>query len=325
MPGWRITDPIRVSNVANLPRLAALCRDLGVRPTYLCTYPAVTAPDSAPILHQLAAAGDCELGTHLHPWNTPPFDGLGVRGTDERTVPYYMSELGPERFRSKLEVLHATIAELAGRPPISFRAGRFGIDGATLAELPAFGYRVDSSVTPLASHAEDGGPDFRFAPRLPYRPSRHDVCRVGDLPLVEIPVSVALTRSVPRWLANAYVRLPRATRLRGLLSRDFLGLVDYAWLYPARFDEELMFAAARTMLTDGSPVLNVFAHSSEYAVGQASYVQDDEELERCFERTRAILAYCIDELGAEPATLGEAALAIEGTFEGAFDPKRRSA
>lgn len=304
MPDWGITDPVTVANVGALPRLAALCARHGVRPTYLCTYPVATLPASVAVLRELHARGDCEIGTHLHAWNTPPFQGVPGRDGDERSHTYYQYELGPERFRAKLAVLHAALTELAGVAPRSFRAGRFGIDAATLRELLPLGYEVDSSVTPLSEHVADRGPDFRAAPQHPYRPARENVARRGDLPIVEIPVSVSLTRRVPRFVQSAYVRLPRATRLRGLLSRDYLGLLDFAWLYPARFDLELMGAAARTLIAGGAPILNVFLHSSELQDGTSG--RQSIEQEQVFERLDALFKLCLDEFAARPCTLFEA-------------------
>lgn len=324
MPDWRITDPITVRNLGALPRLAGLCRELGVRPTYLCDHPVVTDPAGVLVLRELRAAGDCELGTHLHPWNTPPFDGIPGRVEDERSVPYYMYELDRARFRAKLEVLHQRVAELAGEAPVSFRAGRFGIDPATLAEVIALGYEVDTSVTPLEDHGADGGgPDFRSAPQLPYRPHARDVNRRGDLPIVEIPVSVALTHRLPRFVNQAYVYIPKSTRLRGLLSRDYLRIVDFAWLYPVRFDEELMAKAADTLVASGSPVLNVFFHSSELVPGASGRVRTAEDVETFFRRLRAILEHCLGELGAVPATLAEAGRALRPSL--GLEPARARA
>lgn len=312
MPDWGITDPITVSNVDSLPRLAELCARHGVRPTYLCTYPVATLPTSAAVLRGLHARGDCEIGTHLHAWNTPPFQGVPGRDGDERNHTYYQYELGPERFRAKLRKLHAALSELAGKEPSSFRAGRFGIDAATLRELLPLGYEVDSSVTPLSEQKSDRGPDFRDAPQHPYRPAHDDVARRGDLRIVEVPVSVALTRRVPRFVQSAYVRLPSVTRLRGLLSRDFLGLLDYAWLYPARFDLDLMGAAARTLVEDGAPILNVFLHSSELQGGRSGRVCDEAELAQVYERLEALLRLCLGEFGARPCTLREAGRELAG-------------
>ncbi len=315
MPDWRITDPISTSNARALPRFAEVCAEFGVRPTYLCTWPMVTEPEPAAILRALARAGGCEIATHLHPWNTPPFEGVPGRTGDERSIPYYLSELGPARFRSKLERLHAAVAEIAGEEPVSFRAGRFGIDGATLAELPSLGYEVDSSVTPMVHHLEDDGPDFRRAPQHPYYPSRTDVCVPGDLPIVEVPVSVGLSRKLPDSLREAYLRIPQRTRLRGLLSHEYLGIVDFAWLYPARFDLSIMRRAATTLLAEGAPVLNVFLHSSELVAGASSYVQTESDAELCFERIRGLLAFCTGELGARPATLAEAGRSLRAWID----------
>lgn len=314
MPDWGITDPISVGNVAALPRVHDLCERHGVRPTYLCTYPVATMPYSRAVLRELFARGDCELGTHMHAWNTPPFGRVPGREGDERRHTYYQFELGPERFRDKLAVLHEAVGAITGEAPRSFRAGRFGIDAATLRELLPFGYEVDSSVTPLTAPVAARGPDFREAPQHPYRPAHDDVTRPGDLPIVEIPVSISLTRRVPRLVRSTYVRLPRATRLRGLLSRDFLGLLDFAWLYPARFDAELMGAAARTLVRDGAPILNVFLHSSELLDGRSGRVHDGAELELVYERLDEIFRLCIDEFGARPCTLQEAGRELAGAL-----------
>ncbi len=306
MPGWEIRSEMSTRNAEALPRLAEMCREIGILPTYLCDYPMVTLEPSRSILKELFAAGGCEVGTHLHAWNTPPFEGLpGRPGVDEQKLAYYQFELGAAGFRKKLEVLHAAITELCdGREPISFRSGRFGLDEATLGVLLELGYQVDSSVTPLQTHEEDGGPDFRWAPQVPYRPSRESVVKRGDMQIVEIPVSVALTRKIPNFLRHAYVALPPATRLRGLLSRDYLNLVDFAWLYPVRFDVELMKGAAKTLRRIGSPVLNVFLHSSELVAGASGRVQTEADVEQVFERLRGILEHCVKDLGAIPATLG---------------------
>jgi len=318
MPGWNITDPVSVSNVHALHGLADVCAELGVRPTYLCTYPMVTRPESRAVLKDLFARGDCEIGTHLHPWNTPPFDGVPGRDGDERSTPYYQFELGPERFRAKLETLHAAITALTGAPPTAFRAGRFGIDAATLRELLPLGYEVDSSVTPLDQHIDGGGPDFRNAPRFPYRPARHDVGVRGDLDIVEVPVSVAMTRRMPRALRLAFVYMPPWMRLRGLLSSDWLGLVDFGWLYPARFELDLMKRLTTNLRRSPQAPFNVFLHSNELAEGTSGRSGSRSEAEgaACLERTRDLLRHCLETHDAEPVTLTEAARRLAPTLGG---------
>jgi len=187
----------------------------------------------------------------------------------------------------------------------------------TAEAYPDLGYEVDTSVTPLEEHRVDRGPDFRLAPQHPYRPAQHDVGRRGDLPIVEIPVSVALSRRIPPALQAAYVHLPKATRMRGLLSRDYLNLIDFAWLYPVRFDLELMKKAADTLIQGGSPVLNVFIHSNELVPGCSGRVRTKADVEECFERLAGVFepmlgdkrigALVADERDRDWAMLGGAA------------------
>lgn len=311
MPLWKVTDPITTENARALPKLHQLCEGLGARPTYLCDYPMITQKESGAIIRELYQRKNCEIGTHLHPWNTPPYNGVPGRTYDERTVAYYMRDLGADRFRPKLESLTNAITTLTGERPRSFRAGRYGIDGPTLRVVSDLGYTTDTSVTPLAEHTADGGPDFRSAPQIPYRPSGENVCIRGDLPIVEIPVSIALTRNVPRAISNIYVRIPKAARIRGLLSKDYLDIINYAWLYPVRFDLEDMKAAAKSLLALGSPVLNVFLHSSELIAGMSGGVHTETDVNNTFERLRGILEYCVRDLGAKPMTLAEAGREME--------------
>jgi len=306
MPDWCVAEETTVTNAAGLRPLAEMCKGLGVRPTYLCTYPMASQPESSAVLSELARHGDCELGTHLHPWNTPPFRGVPERPSiQEQSTAYYCRELEVEVFREKLRCLQERLTEVAGQRPTSFRTGRFGVSGEVLRVLTEEGYEVDSSVTPLVHHEGDGGPDFRDAPQGPYFANGTNPSRPGFLPLVEVPVSIGLTRHVPKHLLRAYVRIPKATRVRGLLSHDYLGLLDFAWLYPPRFELELMQLVARTLVSEGNPVLNIFLHSSELVAGQSKWVRNAEELASCLERLRALLSFCVEELGARPVTLTE--------------------
>lgn len=310
MPQWQVQDPITVRNAQMLPKLAEICRKAGVKPTYLCSYPMVTQRESASILKKLHREGGCEVGMHLHPWNSPPFLGVPGKNFDERATPYYQSDLDEDRLRQKLKTLHDAIGELSGAAPKSFRAGRFGMSNAAMRVLIQLGYEVDTSVTPLVHHYEDGGPDYRRAPMVPYLPSAHDFRKRGDLPIVEIPVSISLTRPLSARVQRAYARIPQKTRIRGLLSRDYLHIVDFAWLYPARFDESLLKRCADALVKAENPVLNVFLHSSELMAGQSSYIDTEADAAECLRRIRVLLEYCIQEFGAKPATLTEAARAL---------------
>ena len=83
-------------------------------------------------------------------------------------------------------------------------------------------------------------------------------------------------------------------------------MLDIAWLYPPRFEAELMCRVARVLVEKGSPVLNVYLHSSDVFAGGTPHSSNAEEAARNLVRVRALLEYCLGELDAQPRTLGEA-------------------
>ena len=182
----RIT-PVR--NLRALPRFQALCDRHGVRPTYVVTWSVASDDEAVSTLRRWVDEGRAEVGTHLHPWTTPPF---GPHDDDAA----FPCELPDDALRAKLVNLTELITARFGRAPTSYRAGRFGLDGRTLRELAALGYTVDSSVTPHSSwrsyaglRGGRGGPDFSTAPLAPYRPSLDDPCAHGASQLLEVPLT----------------------------------------------------------------------------------------------------------------------------------------
>jgi hypothetical protein len=191
---WEHGRPLATANVTAWPPFQELCRRHAVPPTYLITSEIAEDPAAGAFLRALAAAGDAEVGAHLHPWTTPPFvEEPGLRQNDREHA--YPCHLEPELLLAKLETLTVQVARAAGGRPTSYRAGRFGLDAVGAYILAGLGYEVDSSVTPFVSwtaHAgrpgRDGGPDFRRHDARPFR-----VAGSGAPGLVELPVTILPT------------------------------------------------------------------------------------------------------------------------------------
>ena len=215
----------RFENIYALPRLHALFARHGVRPTYVITYPVAKDPQSAGVLRALRDGGDCEIGAHHHAWETPP-----CTDEDVRRHPY-ASTLPRAQFEAQLQELTTAIRDAVGEAPVSYRSGRFGFSADHVTALEQLGYTVESSVAPLFSESHKGGPEFVEAPLTPYFLAYDSATRAGCSQLLEVPVSAALDRALPRRLQYAYARAPKPYQTRRALRA--LGLVRMRWLRPS--------------------------------------------------------------------------------------------
>jgi peptidoglycan/xylan/chitin deacetylase (PgdA/CDA1 family) len=284
-------------NIYALPRLHGLFARHGVRPTYVVTHPVVSDPRSADVLRGLLAGGDCEIGAHHHAWETPP-----CTDDDVRRHPY-ASALPLEQFERQLETLTAAIERVTGRGPVSYRSGRFGFSAAHVAGLERLGYLVESSVAPLFYEAHKGGPEFVEAPLRPYFLAYDSATRPGSSNVLEVPVSAALNRRLPRALQHAYARLPRPYASKRVLKA--LRILRVRWLRPSYSSLDDMVALARDLASTGEPVINVLFHSSEAIVGGSPYNRTEGELTAFFDRLERFLGYATRELEATPSTFAE--------------------
>lgn len=287
----------RFENLYALPVLHALFARHGVRPTYVITYPVAKDARSAHVLRELKAGGDCEIGAHHHAWETPP-----CTAGDIRRHPYAAS-LPLEQFEEQLSSLTQAIEEAVGERPVSYRSGRFGFAAAHVAALEAHGYQVESSVAPLFYEAHKQGPDFVEAPLTPYYLAYDSATRPGTSNLLEVPVSAALNRRLPKPLQHLYARAPKPYMTKRILRK--LGVAQVRWLRPSYSSLDDMKALARDLVDAGEPVLNLLFHSSEAIVGGSPYNTTAAELTAFCDRLERFFEYATGTLQAQPATFAE--------------------
>ena len=294
----------RFENIYALPRLHALFAKHGVRPTYVITYPVARDGQSAGVLRALLAHGDCEIGAHHHAWETPP-----CTDEDVRRHPY-ASALPRTQFEAQLASLTGAIADAVGTRPVSYRSGRFGFSAMHVAGLERLGYVVESSIAPLFYESHKGGPEFVKAPLTPYFLAYDNATRPGTSNLLEVPVSAALNRRLPRWMQYAYARAPWPYNTKRLLRA--LGVARLRWLRPSYSSLDDMIGLARDLARAREPVLNVLFHSSEAIVGGSPYNRTQGELDAFLDRLNRFLDFATRELGARPVTFAEFRRAYAG-------------
>jgi Polysaccharide deacetylase len=261
------------------------------------THPVAKDPRSADVLRQLLAGGDCEIGAHHHAWETPPCTDADVRRHP------YASTLSRAQFEAQLDSLTAAVAGAVGQRPVSYRSGRFGFSADHVAALERCGYLVESSVAPLFYEAHKGGPEFVEAPLTPYFLAYDSATRPGSSSVLEVPVSAALNRRLPKAVQYAYARAPKPYTTKRILRA--MRLLRMRWLRPSYSSLEDMIALARALADWNEPVLNLLFHSSEAIVGGSPYNRTQPELDAFCERLERFLAFATGELGAVPATFTE--------------------
>ena len=302
----------RFENIYALPALHDMFQRHRARPTYLITHPVARDARSAAVLRRMLDGRDCEIGAHHHAWETPPCTEADILRHA------YALQLPPEQFSAQAESLAHAIADAVGARPLAYRSGRFGFSASHVSSLEQAGYRIESSVAPLFYEAHKGGPSFVGAGNTPYFLAYDNAVIPGTSDLLEIPVSAALSRRVPKVVERLYARAPSPYMTKRILRK--LGLAKVLWLRPSYSSLEDMCALARRLKDDRVPVLNVIFHSSEAIVGGSPYNRTQDELDAFVDRLGRFLAYAVKDLGAIPVTFSEFRALYCGTPAAATRP-----
>lgn len=290
-----------VTNALQLPAFQALCDRYGIRPTYLLTYPMTQDHRVVRIFSDLIAKGTCEIGSHCHPWNTPPFD---EKLTDVNSM---LCNLSADLQLKKLETLDDAIQRRLGVKPVSFRAGRWAFCSEVARHLLGMGYKIDSSVTPYVNWKSWSGPDFTDYPLRPYRLNLADLhMPVSNGKLLEIPATIGLLGSSGPLAEKVWKAISRENlaflKGPGVLAR--LGIVRKVWLSPELADGASMIGLIRQLRGQGHTCFNMVLHSSSLMAGMTPFVQTPAEEARLWQRMDAVFQY-VSSNGMRPVTLAE--------------------
>lgn len=277
--------PAPAKNVRDLERLTPLFHDLGIRPTLLVSYQAAQYRGNLDLIVDLCRRWQGEIGAHLHPWNTPPFDP-GMKD------PLAWSEdMSPRALGAKVDTL-ITLLEKTGTRPVSFRMGRWNWGPALMTVLRERGIMVDSSQAPM--HRYHPVPPVYTSNPDPFYP--HIDGRVLEAPLTILPVipgGVPVLEKISRtrawgaagsWLGQHLLSIPAQPKMVGLTR---------------------LKAAVRLHRRRGGRVVTVAFHSSEISPGHSPTSRTPEDLDKFLVRLTRYLGWLRRQVGAESVTLSE--------------------
>ncbi len=278
-----------VTNIQQVPALQAILNEYQVVPTYLLTYPVANDEKAAAVFRHLRDAGQCEIGMHCHPWNTPPYEEAMSRHNS------MLCNLPESLQGEKMTRLHKTIERHFAAAPLAFRSGRWAFGREAAGILAGLGCRIDTSITPYTSWTASGGPDFSgYSPHAfsfdCSDPSKDDP--EGDM--LEVPVTIGYVGGSFARCHRLHRRLTKPPfhqlRMAGLLAR--LECLRSVWLSPERETPARLIRLLRQAMREGCRIVNLFFHSSSLQIGCTPFVRTLAEKQQLLRSLSTLFEFC---------------------------------
>lgn len=259
---WDYTHSQSIENVHFIPRFQSLCEKYNFKPVYLVDYSMAQSQELIDFLNNRLAAGNCEVGMHLHAWDTPPSHEYDII-PESRS---YLIEYPMDVMEEKIATMSSLLRNSFSSPITSHRAGRWATDERYLSLLAKYGYKVDCSYTPginwsSSKGAINGGSDYSSVISSAKWLS-------GDL--LEVPMTVSKLHCIDDFKIK---ELPKEI-IKGALGRN-------VWLRPALSSNKLMNCLVKSNVND---YLEFMMHSSELMPGGSPYFISEADIERMYSR-----------------------------------------
>jgi hypothetical protein len=274
-----------VAHMRDIGKLQQVFDEFSIRPVYAIDYPIASQRESIDALAAIHSAHGCEIGAHLHPWVTPPFDETVNRRNS------YPGNLPRELEKAKLATLVRAIETNVGVRPRSYKAGRYGFGPNTAATLAELGFDVDLSPCPPFDFGDDGGPDYSgysAEPRWIDGPRR----------ILSIPTSGAYVGFVRDGAHGLYRTATkpslRALHLSGILAR--IGALERLHLSPEGYAFEDNRRLTRALLQRGVLTFTFSLHSPSVKPGCTPYVRSEADLVQFLDSCRRYFEFFLREL-----------------------------
>ena len=259
---WKKGTKITTRNAEFIPRFQDLCEKYGLKPTYLTNYEMAQDRGWTRYSSQKASQDLCEIGLHIHAWNTPPFYDL----QDKFGGNPYITEYPEDIIEAKVENSILLLQEAYETDIKSHRSGRWALNSQYLNILSKHGITVDCSVTPeldlsnCPGCSQMNGNDYRGYPTQPYY-------------IIDGMLEVPMTSRHIRKFTDGGIK----HNIKNLL------LGEDMWLRPIHNSlSELIYLTKRVTKGCSSPYLEFMVHSSELMPGGSIFFKTDEEIEHLY-------------------------------------------
>jgi len=280
-----------IEHMQHIDRAQKLFDEFDIVPNYVIDYPIASQELAIAPLKDFADSGRALIGTHLHPWVSPPHDEeVNARNS-------YPGNLPRELEAEKLRLLTAKIVDSFGTQPVTYLAGRYGFGPNTGDILEELGYEVDISPAVPINFSADGGPDYSEYTSHPYWFGK-------ERKLLGLPGTGGYVGALSKGGTPLYNRLThpwlRRTKISGVIAR--LRLMERIRLSPEDYSEPEMRRLTSALIKEGIRTFVFSFHSPSINPGGTPYVQSQAELRLFLDKCRRYFDYFFNTLGGNAMT-----------------------
>lgn len=275
----------RVDHIQQLDLVQSIFDNRGVTPLYVVDYPVANDRQASDKLKSYYTEGRIDIGTHLQPWVSPPYD------EDINNYNSFPCNLPRNLEYEKISRLTAIIEQNLRMRPTCYLAGRYGFGHNTAEILRAQDYSVDLSASPAFDYSADGGPDYSNT-------SNHMRWLDEEKSLLSIPGTgayIGLLHSIGPLLHNwSNGKLMSQLKLAGAMSR--IGLMSRVRLSPEGYTLEEQIVLTEHLYKAGLRHFIFSFHSPSVLPGLTSYVTTTNEQIKFLNNVNEYLEYFSSEL-----------------------------
>ncbi len=269
---WNIYhgENIHTENAKYIPTFQKICDEFRFKPVYLVNYEMICNDYLVDFFREQLMMGKCEVGMHLHAWNSPPLYLLNEKYNGNP----YITEYPKDIIFQKMEYLTKLIESRVGVRPVSHRAGRWATNNIIFNVLAELGYEVDCSIvagcdmSKYPGRSTNVGFNYKNVADKPY---------MINASILEVPMVVKKYRTI----AGKNIK----SKMKNILFGKDL------WFRPALSTVKEMKKHVDEKTHQESNYLEFMIHSSELMPGGSPYFKTKREIEQEYKDIRAIFEY----------------------------------
>ncbi len=272
---WNHDSDFSTNNAKYLPRFQKLCEKYNYKPVWLTTYEMANDDFFVEFFKSKQDKNLCEIGMHLHAWNTPPNYQLNAINQEKS----YLIEYPISVMDSKIKKLDQLLTKRFGKKPITHRAGRWAMNDEYYKLLKKYNYAIDCSITPHINWVKSIG--ATGMPGSNYKKESENInYKYG---ILEIPLTIKKIRLLE------ITSMKNIKQILKQLYRFVFG--KYQWVRPDKSFNINGIKKVIDICCKNNEYIMFMIHSSELMPGGSPNFKNEEDIEKLYYNIEDIFKY----------------------------------